>query len=202
MLDIICGQMFCPDRTELVFDNRIWFRREINPKSMNCDFVKRAAKEIDLAEHAKDDIFIDRFGKACPAENLSTGFKSLCCLYFSDGSERFNGSMMGNNCVPFLLEIAKEKDVKIYLEHFMIINDFTNITIDGESGSKELYRDYYAAWSGWMIHKGEEWYDKAADGIYELPVLPKENGEYYVSNETDWSKFPPKKYEKLRVGDL
>lgn len=197
MLDIICGHMFCPDRTEIVFDNRIWFRREIDPKSLNCDFVRRTAKEIDLAEHVRDDVFIDRFGKACPAENLSTGFKSLCCLYFSDGTKRFNGSMMGDNCVPFLMEIAAEKDVKIYLEHYMLLKDFTNITFDGEAGSSKLYLEYYSAWSGWMIHKSEEWYEKAANGIYQLPVLPKENGEYYVCNETDWSKYPPIEYEKI-----
>lgn len=46
------------------------------------------------------------------------------------------------------------------------------------------------------------WYNKADDGVYEFPILPKEDGRYYVCNETNWLKYPPAEYIRLGPGIL
>lgn len=57
---------------------------------------------------------------------------------------------MGDNCIPFLLRIAKQKDVNIMLEHCMDFSDddFKNndIRVNGNRVGPDEYEDLYAAW--------------------------------------------------------
>lgn len=58
---------------------------------------------------------------------LSTGVKTLMLLKYDKNGFIFNGSKMGNNCVKFLLEIAREKPVNIMLFHILDLKNVDDI---------------------------------------------------------------------------
>ena len=53
-----------------------------------------------------------------PAKELSSGTKALLILA-NEENVLVSGDRMGDNCVPFLLELAEKKDIKITLCHLM-----------------------------------------------------------------------------------
>ena len=51
-------------------------------------------------------------------EKLSGGTKTLL-LMANDSEKVFNASTCGDNCAPFILKLAKKKDLTINLRHLM-----------------------------------------------------------------------------------
>lgn len=120
MLNIIFGRENCPDEN-YILDTRIYFSRNKKPSWFENDFVKRALKEIEGTEVLFEEALKDKFGHGISSEMICTGCKTLCSIYYDTDNKIFYGSAMGDNCVPFLMEIAKERDVTIFLEHYMDI---------------------------------------------------------------------------------
>lgn len=79
---------------------------------------------------------------------LSFGTKTLINIYYCPELQ-FNGSMMGDNCVPLLMEIARVQDVHIMLEHFMNLRDedMEYVTVDGQRVTMYEYECKYPEWA-------------------------------------------------------
>ena len=151
------------------------------PEWFENDFVKRVIKDIDKAEVLFEEALKDRWGHGMPTEHLSSGSKTLICIYYHP-ELRFNGSMMGDNCIPFLMEIAKEKDIRIWLEHFMDLRDqdIPFITVDGETVDMYGYECKYSEWSEWVDTCSEEYYeqlDRGRDVIPKKPIIDWEEAK-------------------------
>jgi len=87
------------------------FVQEIIRDIDNCVFDPVTEKCIDL------NIPDNRFS----LEDLSTGSKLLILLYEWDYDEiRVYGTLFGDNCTPWLLKIAKSKNIIIDLKHFLL----------------------------------------------------------------------------------
>ena len=145
MLNIIFGRENCD---EFNLDSRMIFRQNKKPEWFQDPFVKEFIKAVDGSEVLFEEALKDRWGHGISADVISTGCKTLCCIYYLDGW--FYGSLMGNNCIPFLLRIAKQKNVNIMLEHCMDFSDedFANndIYVNGKRVSPSEYEDLYAVW--------------------------------------------------------
>lgn len=146
MLNIIFGREHCDN---FILDPRIWFRKNKKPEWFEDPFVQEFLKEVDNTEVLFEEALKDYRGRGISTEMISTGCKSLCDIYFSDGII-FYGSGMGNNCIPFLIRISEQKDVTIVLEHYM---DFPEryfnekkIFIDGKPLGQYDYDDAYSEW--------------------------------------------------------
>ena len=81
---------------------------------------------------------------------VSTGCKTLCDIYYHGNNTIFYGSGMGDNCIPFLMEIAAHNDITIVLEHYM---DFPGeyfekklVRINGTVLTQDTYDDAYSDW--------------------------------------------------------
>lgn len=85
--------------------------------------------------------------------------------------------MMGDNCVPFLMEIAKERDVHIMLEHFMDLReeDMPFVLVDGKPVTMFEYECKYSEWAEWVDTCSEAYYEQLAAGIDVKPVKPVMN---------------------------
>lgn len=172
MLDIIFGGPFCG---ECVMDNRIWFRRHKKPEWFEDAFVKRVIWEIDQAQVLFEEALKDRFGHGMATEKLSSGSKTLICIYYYPQLQ-FNGSMMGDNCVPLLMEIARERDVHIMLEHFMDLReeDLPYVRVDGRPVTmyEYEYECRYCEWAEWVDTCSAKYYEQVAAGMDVTPVKP------------------------------
>lgn len=105
-----------------------------------------------------------------PSDYLSSGTKTLINIYYRPELQ-FNGSMMGNNCVPLLMEIVRVQDVHIMLEHFMNLRDedMEYVTVDRQ---RVTMYEYECKYSEWVDTCSEEYYEKLAAGIPVMPVKP------------------------------
>ena len=149
MLHIIFGREVAGEQN-YVLDSRIFFRRNKKPEWFEDDFVKEFLFEIDGSKVIAQEALLDCRGRGISSEMISTGCKSLCCIYYCYQNHIFNGSLMGDNCIPFLMRIANEHDVTIVLEHYM---DFPEkyfregrIMIDGRLLGQYDYDDAFSAW--------------------------------------------------------
>ena len=145
MLNIVFGR---ENLEEFELDARLIFRRNKKPEWFQDEFVRQFLKEIDGTTVLFEEALLDYKGRGISTEMISTGCKTLCCIYFLDGW--FYGSLLGDNCIPFLLKIEKKKDVNIMLEHYMDIPDedfiSNDIRVNGSRVNVEEYEDAYCLW--------------------------------------------------------
>ena len=145
MLNVVFGR---ENLEEFELDARLIFRRNKKPEWFQDEFVRQFLKEIDGTTVLFEEALLDYKGRGISTEMISTGCKTLCCIYFLDGW--FYGSLLGDNCIPFLLKIAKKKDVNIMLEHYMDIPDedfiSNDIRVNGSRVNVEEYEDAYCLW--------------------------------------------------------
>ena len=149
MVDIIFGREHS-DRSRFVLDSRTWFRTHKKPEWFEDDFVKRFLKDVDGSTVLFEEALKDYQGRGISTDKISSGCKTLCDLYYCDDGSIFNGSMMGDNCVPFIMDIARKKDFTMVLEHYMDFPpeafDEKLVTIKGIPVDQDGYDDAYSDW--------------------------------------------------------
>ena len=140
---------------------RIYFRKNKKPEWFEDDFVKEFILAIDKATVLFEEALKDRWGHGISVDKISTGSKSLCCIYYDDKETIFNGSQMGDNCVPFLMRIAEYKDVTIMLEHYMLFSDddLANGKIKVDGKIIHSVEEYEYAFSDYCV-ANEEYYNR------------------------------------------
>lgn len=80
---------------------------------------KRIVREIDEVEYlGKGNVFLSETYGALTSRELSSGSKALFLLW-NKPELLVSGDRMGDNCVPILMDIAKQKDITITLCHMM-----------------------------------------------------------------------------------
>lgn len=100
MLNVIFGRDFCT--REYVLDTRIYFRRNKRPEWFSDPFVQRFIYDIDGSTVLFEEALKDKNGHGISTEWLSTGCKTLCCIYYDKRNTLFYGSAMGDKlCAIF-----------------------------------------------------------------------------------------------------
>ena len=97
MLNIVFGR---ENLEEFELDARLIFRRNKKPEWFQDEFVRQFLKEIDGTIVLFEEALLDYKGRGISTEMISTGCKTLCCIYFLNGW--FYGSLLVDNFVPFL----------------------------------------------------------------------------------------------------
>lgn len=158
MLNIIFGRDFC--KQDYVLDTRVYFRRHKKPEWFEDDFVKKFLMGVDGTTVLFEEALKNRWGHGISTDKISTGCKTLCCIYYDTEGKWFFGSAMGDNCVPYLMEIARNKEVNIFLEHYMDIpNEYFEeglVRKDGIILGEYDFDDAYGDWCEYMDKKYDE----------------------------------------------
>ena len=102
--------------------------------------VKDIVKEIDKVDIINARTIVDEVAGALPVTALSSGVKALILLCSTD--KQVNGDRMGDNCVNKLMEIAKNKDIHISLDHLMRLPDAFEAIIENEDLRITSYREF------------------------------------------------------------
>lgn len=112
----------------------------------NTEIVKKIIKGIDNTIAVKDEYLESPvFGGMSP-ERLSTGCKAVILMAMTDA--HIYATRCGDNCVPYILEVAKIKDVEITLHHCMRFPEDGWEALIIETGKivrsrKEFVHEYY-----------------------------------------------------------
>ena len=91
-------------------------------------FVKEMIKDVDKSEVIGPHLIESPVLGPIPPTTLSGGVQVLILL-LKDNSKVFNISNCGDNCAKWILEIAKQKDLVVYLEHIMHFDEEFEIKI-------------------------------------------------------------------------
>ena len=113
MLNIYFG-----DNDDVVYNTDVYFDNAYESSWLIDDFAKRVIKTIDKSDVKGPNAIDSPYLGVISPEKLSGGTKTLL-LIKNCKDEIFNASTCGDNCAPFILEIAKKEDVTINLEHLM-----------------------------------------------------------------------------------
>lgn len=124
MLNVVIGESEIPAEYEVMVDPRYYFKYRKKPEWFEDEFVKRFLKEVDGTEVLFEEALKDKFGHGISTMMMSTGCKTLCVIYYDTNDKvYYNGSAMGDNCIPFLMEMAEKRDINIFLRHDMHFSD-------------------------------------------------------------------------------
>jgi hypothetical protein len=104
--------------TEYLNDAQSYFDNVYEDEWLEDEFVKEMIKDVDNSVVVSPHIIESPiFGTITPKE-LSGGVKVLI-LMLKDDSYVYNMSNCGNNCAKWILKIAQQKDLTVFLQHIM-----------------------------------------------------------------------------------
>lgn len=113
MLKIFYGNM-----DEAIYNTSVYFDNTYDDDWFNQDFTKNVIKSIDKGTVLGPNCIETKALGPIPPTKLAGGTKTIL-LIKNDSSKIFNASTCGDNCAPWILKIAKEKDITINLHHIM-----------------------------------------------------------------------------------
>lgn len=160
MLNIIFGRENVPKELvpKVILDSRVYFQLKKKPEWFEDPFVREFLKVVDNTTVLFEEALKDYKGRGISPLMISTGCKTLCCIYFNTTGQIFYGSAMGNNCLPFLVRIAQKKDITIFLEHYADFprESFSQVDIccNGVILNQDTYDDAYGDWSASTCEEG------------------------------------------------
>lgn len=82
------------------------------------EFVKMMIQDVDHSTVISSHVIESPILGAITPKEISGGVKVLI-LMLKDDTFVYNLSNCGNNCAKWVLEIAKKKDLTVYLQHIM-----------------------------------------------------------------------------------
>lgn len=157
MLNFIIGrENINLDKVDM--DSRVYFKEFKKPEWFSDPFAVRVIKEIDQAEVIFEEALKNRFGHGMSSMELSTGTKTLLLLRNRPGYIYY-GSLMGDNCVPFLMELVQNQkdDITLLLEHYMEIPEKYEGMLKVAGHSVSIY-EYEMKIAEWCEHRDDPEY--------------------------------------------
>lgn len=125
--------------------------------------VKEMIKDVDKSDVISPRIIDSPYlGPITPRE-ISGGVKVLI-LMLKDDSRTYNISNCGDNCAKWILEIGKQKDITVYLEHIMKFDGNFEIQIMN---------------TGKVVHNFSEYLNELLD----ISIAYDERQNYYIDND-------------------
>lgn len=104
--------------TEYMNDAPSYFDNVYEDEWIEDEFVKKMIQDVDHSAVISAHIIESPVLGAVTPKELSGGVKVLI-LMLKDDSYIYNLSNCGNNCAKWVLEIARAKDLTVYLQHIM-----------------------------------------------------------------------------------
>lgn len=112
MLNITFKQPDYDDKSWIMYPG-IYFDHLLDLSVLQDQFAQQLVSEIDKSEVLLNNVIMSPVFGPMPPKQLSGGVKTLIVLYAQD--KPVTGLSLGNDTVASLLEIAKRKDITIYL---------------------------------------------------------------------------------------
>ena len=94
-----------------------YFRTWIEYDVLMEDFPKKVIKEIDKSDVVGSQLIISPVLGPISPDRISGGSKALIILYCTDCMMDIDS--MGENCYPYLVELADKKDITISMDHIV-----------------------------------------------------------------------------------
>lgn len=147
MLSIYFGSL-----EDEVYDTPAYFEAAYDANWLASDLSRKMIKDIDNSDVLGPYCIQSPVLGQIPPTYLSGGVQTLILMAHDDSGAIFNASMCGDNCIKWILEIAKHKDLTVTLHHIMGFDDIQDFE------AKILN-------NGRIIHGPKEYVDEATDWL-------------------------------------
>lgn len=127
-----------------------YFNRHKKKEWFNREDVKQIIKGIDNTIAVKDEYLESPVYGGMSPDRLSTGCKATILLAVLDNPHIY-GTRCGNNCVPYILDIARNKDIAMTLHHCMEfpVSGFEAYIVEKDvivNTRKDFINEFYSIW--------------------------------------------------------
>ena len=139
MLNIYFGDK---EGSKYIYNPDSYFDHWYDPNWLVKDLSKEIIKAVDKSEVIGPNLIQSPVFGAMSPDRLSGGTKTLI-LIDNDDEHIFNATHCGNNCVPYLLKIAKNKNVTVTLEYIMDFGTDFEIKILNTGNVVNNFDDYF-----------------------------------------------------------
>jgi hypothetical protein len=106
------------DGIDYLEDAQSYFDNVFEDEWIEDSLVKQMIKDVDRSEVRSARVIESPVLGAITPRELSGGVKVLI-LMLKDDSFIYNASNCGDNCAKWILEIAKRKDLTVYMQHLL-----------------------------------------------------------------------------------
>lgn len=114
MLRIIYG-----DTENSIYHPPVYFDNQYEDEWITAPFTKEMLLDVDRSEVIGPHLIESPvLGPISPKE-ISGGAKTLILMAFDRSGKIFNASACGDNCAPWIVKIADQRDLTINLHHIM-----------------------------------------------------------------------------------
>lgn len=139
MLNIYFGDK---EGSKYIYNPDSYFNHWYDPNWLVKDLSKEIIKAVDKSEVIGPNLIQSPVFGAMSPDRLSGGTKTLI-LIDNDNEHIFNATHCGNNCAPYLLKIAENKDVTVTLEYIMDFGTDFEIKILNTGNVVNNFDDYF-----------------------------------------------------------
>ena len=139
MLNIYFGDK---EGSKYIYNPDSYFDHWYDPNWLVKDLSKEIIKSVDKSEVIGPNLIQSPIFGAMSPDRLSGGTKTLI-LIDNDDEHIFNATHCGNNCAPYLLKIAENKDVTVTLEYIMDFGTDFEIKILNTGNVVNNFDDYF-----------------------------------------------------------
>ena len=101
-----------------IYNTEVYYQNQYEKEWLTDEFVQKMIADIDDSQVISADVIQNSVFDSFPSTELSTGVKTLILIYELP-KLMFNISNCGDNCAKYLLEMSKERDIKVCLHHTM-----------------------------------------------------------------------------------
>lgn len=119
MLRIVFG-----DVDNAVYHPPTYFDNQYEDEWITDPLTVEMIKDIDRSEVVGAHLIQSPVLGPISTKEISGGVKTLILMAFDNSGKIFNASACGDNCVKWIVEIGKKKDLTINLHHVM---DFSSV---------------------------------------------------------------------------
>lgn len=106
------------DMPKAIYNTEVYFKNKYKESWLLDPLAKEMIKSIDDSFVIGGNIIESPYLGMIPPTSLSGGVKTLILIQ-NEPKTVFNASNCGDNCAKWLLELAKDKDITVNLNHIM-----------------------------------------------------------------------------------
>lgn len=132
MLNLIFQINKAQNPDDVIIDSRMFFSTHKKKEWFQDPFVQLLLKKVDHTKVIQGFVLENEDGDVIPPEYLSTGVKTVICIYeFQD--KIFNLTQIGDNALAFVSVLSKLRDITALCYRFLPYDQMSDI---------DLYKDY------------------------------------------------------------
>ena len=111
-------KIFFGDMPKAIYNTEVYFKNKYKESWLLDSLAQEMIKNIDKSVVIGSKVIDSPYLGMIPPTSLSGGVKTLILIQ-NEPKTVFNASTCGDNCAKWLLELAKDKDITVNLNHIM-----------------------------------------------------------------------------------